>query len=51
MAKKKGKYYTGSKALSKLAGVSSGRVSGKYVTMELFDRLKAELKALKKKLK
>lgn len=37
------------KGTSRIMAVQSGRVSPKYVTMELFNRLKAELKALKKK--
>ena len=40
-------YSTGGTA--KIMAVQSGRVSPKYVTMELFNRLKAEIKALKKK--
>ena len=45
----KRKKQTDSKIMSRVMAVQSGRVSPKYVTMELFNRLKAELKALKKK--
>ena len=46
---KKKLYKKGGSVMSRVTAVKEGRVGPKFVTMELFNRLKAELKALKKK--